>query len=189
MEINWLVLATIAAPIVALFIGAALDRFIERKPKVFYYLGHMSNFRLRDQKKTNVYTHSIVIMNSGKKTAKGVRIGHNVLPQDFNISPSKEYEVVPLPDNGKEIKFATIVPGEVVAISYLYFSPLQWNQINTDIKHDDGFGKEIQVLPTKQFPKWQLMIFGAFLMLGIISFIYLLYEFLSRFIKVVFLAG
>ena len=34
IDINWNVVATIAAPIVTLFLGAALNRWLESKPSV-----------------------------------------------------------------------------------------------------------------------------------------------------------
>lgn len=189
MEINWLLLVTIAAPIVALFIGAVLDRLIERKPSVSYYIGYVSAFRLKSGIRRDIYTHSIVVVNNGKKKAKGVRIGHSILPQDFNIYPRKEYKVKKLPDNGKDIIISSLVPGEQITISYLYFPPVTWDQVNTSVMYDDGFGKKISVLQTRQLPKWQGRIGVIFLLLGVIAFIYLLYEFFSRFIKVVFLTG
>ena len=37
MVIDWMVVSTIAAPVIALFVGAALDRYLERKPKLIPY--------------------------------------------------------------------------------------------------------------------------------------------------------
>jgi len=188
MEINWLVVATITAPILALFLGVALDRFLKRKPKVQYYLGNVSAFQLRTGSRSQIYTHSIVVMNIGRKTAKEVQIGHNYLPPDFNIYPLKEYEIVEI-DGGKNIRIPTLIPKETITISYLYFPPCTWHQVNTSVKHEDGIAKKMSVFPAQIYPKWQLGIFGMFLLVGIISPIYLLYEFIYRFIKVVFLSG
>lgn len=47
MDIDWQIVATIASPIIALFIGALLDRAIEERPRVVAYLGHVSGIRLR----------------------------------------------------------------------------------------------------------------------------------------------
>jgi len=189
MNINWSVFATITAPILALFIGAALNRMIERKPKLIYYLGQVSAFRLSTPQQFDLFTHSIVIVNNGKRSANGVRIGHNILPDNFNIYPSVSYEIETLSSGGKDIKIPALVPGEQITISYLYFPPLTWDKINSSIKHDDGFAKRLYVLPTPQFPKWMIRILKFFVWLGIIAFIYIAFELISRFIKVVFLAG
>jgi hypothetical protein len=187
MEVNWLIVATIAAPIIALFVGAALDRFIERKPKVSYYLGHASAFNVGSS--NQLHTHSIVIMNYGRKTATGVKVIHDIIPENFNVYPKREYEKKTLSEGGAEIVFPKLVPSEQVTISYLYYPPVTWNQFNTVVKHDDGLGKAFPVLPTRQFPKWQLRVGKFLLLLGIIASIYLLYEILSRFIKLLFLSG
>ena len=189
MDINWPVFATIAAPILALFIGAALNRIVERKPRIIYYLGQVSTFRLSTPQQFVLFTHSIVVVNNGKKSAKGVRIGHNVLPDNFNIYPSVNYEIETLPSGEKDIKIPTMVPGEQITISYLYFPPLTLDRINSSIKHDDGFAKRLYVLPTPQFPKWMIRILQFFVWLGVIAFIYIAFEFVSRFVKVVFLTG
>jgi len=187
MSVNWLVVATIAAPIIALFVGAALDRFIERKPKVSYYIGYISAFNVGTPKQ--LHTHSMVITNYGGKTATGVRAIHDIVPENFNVYPKIEYEKKPLSAGGAEIVFPKLVPKESITISYLYYPPVIWNQFNTVVKHDDGLGKSISVLPARQFPKWLIRIMSFFLLLGIIAFIYLAYEVFSQFIKVVFLSG
>ena len=47
MEIAWNVVAITAAPLIALFVGAVLNRAIESRPRLVTYLGHVSALRAR----------------------------------------------------------------------------------------------------------------------------------------------
>ena len=180
MEVNWTILGYIAVSVTILFIGAVLDRFFERKPKISYYLGHSSSFQLEAPQRSQVNTHSVVVVNNGKKTAKQVRIVHDIVPGNYNVYPQRQHELSNLPDGGAEIILPTLVPSDPVTISYLYFPPITWHQFNTIVRHDDGLGKAIPVIPTRQFPKWKLRILSFFTLLGLIAFIYFVYELISR---------
>lgn len=175
MEVQWPVVATIAAPIIALFIGAALNRFLERKPRLIAYFAHASAFRVAGATPAQIHTHSIVIRNIGKRPAVDTHISHYVLPKDFTIFPDIEYEVRNLPGGGADIVFSTLVPGQQLTISYLYFPPLLYNQIHSGIRHKDGFATEVTVLPTPQYPPWILRVLRALILLGLIAGAYMVY--------------
>lgn len=85
--ISWDLLSRFAAPLVALFVGAALNRIIERRPRLLSYLAHSSAVTVRppEGEPTTVHTHSVVVWNGGKQPAKNVRLGHHVLP-DFSVT-------------------------------------------------------------------------------------------------------
>jgi hypothetical protein len=59
------------------------------------------------------------------------------------------------------------VPKEQVSITYLYFPPLLWNQVNSYTKSDEVLASVINVIPTPQPPRfvvvlvWLLMFVGA----------------------------
>jgi len=40
--------------------------------------------------------------------------------------------------SGFVVHSALLVPDRVVTLNYLYFAPIQWQQINTHIQDDDG---------------------------------------------------
>ena len=65
MVIQWSIVATIAAPIIALFVGAALNRAVERRPRLVTYLGHVSAHRVEGEGGApfDVFTHSVVLKN------------------------------------------------------------------------------------------------------------------------------
>ncbi len=184
MAINWTVVATIAAPIIALFVGVILSRAIEDRTRLVTYLGHVSAFSLRDSQGNfmrdaqgnvmQVYTHAVIVRNTGRKPATNVRLGHNILP-NFQMYPLVRYEVSDLPDGGKEIVIPTLVPKEQISISYLYNPPTTWNQVNTHIKSDEGFAKVIPVLLAQQFPKWSIRVIYSLLLIGSVALIYMLY--------------
>lgn len=170
--IDWSVVATIAAPIIALFVGAALDRYLERRARVVSYLGHASGIRLtRPDGPVVVNSHSVVVRNAGRSAAKNVRLGHAVLP-DFQIFPDIEYTVRDLPGGQKEILIPTLVPKKEITVTYLYFPPLTWNQINTHLESDEGPIRVLRVLPTVQLPKWALIILWGLIVYGAVALLY-----------------
>src|SRR5688572_1854206 len=153
MTIDWMVVATIGAPVIALFVGIALDRLLERKPKLIAYFLHASVFRIPGPNPLQIHAHGIVIKNVGSRPATEIRVQHNTLP-NFYVFPNVQYNVQSLPGGGDEIIFPTLVPGEQISISYLYFPPMVFTQIHAGIRHSHGFAKEVTVLPTPQLAPW-----------------------------------
>jgi hypothetical protein len=178
MTTDWNIVATIASPIIALFIGAFLNHLVENRPKLISYLGHVSGIRITREPLIHVNTHSLVLRNAGRKTANNVRLGHATLP-DFQIFPDIEYEVKELPGGQKEIVIPKLVPKKQVTITYLYFPPLTWNQINSHLESDEGPVKVLNVLPTVQLPKWLITILWILIGYGVIGVAYTGYELLK----------
>ncbi len=184
MNIDWNIVAAIAAPLIALFVGAVLNRAIESRPRLVTYLGHVSAHRLKrdDDSWNDVYTHSVVLRNSGRRPATNVRLAHTYLP-NFNVYPDVEQHVEDLPGGGKEIVIPTLVPNEQVTISYLYFPPITWNQINGQIKSDEGLARVLQVLPTQQYPKWFNRLAAGLMLIGLITVIYVVFIIVGRLLQ------
>src|SRR5712692_7573779 len=184
VAINWGVVATIAAPIIALFVGVWVNRRFESRPVLISYFGHVSAFRVIPPNGAPVFvnTHSVVLRNAGRRSATNVRVRHNVLP-DFNIWPALQQHVEDLPGGGREIIIPTLVPGEEVTISYLYFAPVTFAQINAGIRSDQGFAHPIPVLLQRQYPKWFNFIAAALMLLGLISGVYVAFYVVVRLIR------
>jgi hypothetical protein len=176
MTPDWMLVATIAVPFITLVLGAALDRALERRPKLVAYFAHASVFNLRHDPEhpQTIHTHSIVIRNVGRRPATSIRVCHVYLPVNINVYPDSAYEVHPLPGGGSEMVFQSLVPGEQITISYLYFPPLLFNQIHCGIKHADGFARELTVLPTPQLAPWRAWVYLSLMILGGIALLYLL---------------
>lgn len=121
---------------------------------------------------TYIGTHAVVVRNSGKLTAKNVRLGHQFLP-NYTIYPNTKYEITDLPGGGKEIYFPVLVPNEQITISYLYFAPINYSNINTYVKSDEGLAKVIKVIPTPSISTWIKVILYILLFIGFTTTIYL----------------
>ena len=119
VPIDWHVVQSIASSILLLFVGAVVNRWFERKPKLVSFVGHVGVFsaKLADGTTGLVHTHVVTLKNAGRKTANNVRLLHHSLPK-FSISPSLSHSVNPLPDGSEEIVIPALVAGEVVTISY-----------------------------------------------------------------------
>ena len=176
MAIEWNAIATIAAPVIALFVGVWVNRRFESRPVLISYYGHISSIRTTppDSAPVQVHTHAVVLRNVGRQPATNVRLHHHTLP-DFSICPSVNYRTENLPDGTRDIVIPTLIPGEEVTVSYLYFPPLTATNINAGIKSDQGFARQIPVLLQRQYPGWFNRILQAFLVVGVVTVLYLVY--------------
>jgi hypothetical protein len=173
----------IAVPLVAAVLGKYAERWLTRRPKLISYLGHASAFTLRGTEAViNVHTHAIIVRNAGRTATHNVRIGHYVLPDNFQLSPAIPHTVEKKEGNIAEIIIPILVPGEQITISYLYFPPLLYNQIHAYTKSDEGYAKILNVIPTPQYPKWMSRCIWALVFMGAVSLIYLLVELIRKFI-------
>jgi hypothetical protein len=171
MDINIDVVGKLLAPFLTAIVGLIVKRYFEARPNLITYLVHASAIPLDDEKQTNVNTHSIVVRNSGKKTANNVRIGHNFLPA-FQIYPQLSHKVISGTNNSAEIVIPTLVPGEQINISYLYFPPQVWSQVHSYCKSDEMTAKYINVIPAAQLNKLQLAIIWCLLFIGASTLVY-----------------
>jgi hypothetical protein len=169
---DYAILAKIISPLITAIAGALIKKYAEAKPKLLNYLIHASAIPLNDQAGTTVNTHSVVVRNSGKKTAHNVRMGHNYLPQGFQVFPRVQYEVVKSDNGAAEIIIPNLVPNEQVTISYLYFPPTAWTSINSYCKCDEAMAEYINVVPTKQLNKAQYYALSALVFLGAAGLVY-----------------
>jgi len=182
MHLNWPIIISIAIPLITLFLGAILNRLIERRAKITTYLGHASIFEVHPPNGPPffVHTHGIVVTNVGGKAANNVRISHHQLPH-FYIWPTVPHLVEDLPQGGKDIVIPILVPGQQLTISYLYYPPVTWNLVNSGTRSDEGLAKVLNVLPVRQFSKPVNFFLFYLMLMGTISTLYLL---ILLFIKV-----
>ena len=175
MNVDWMIVATIAAPLLTLVAGAALNHFVEARPRIVTYLAHASVFRAhRPEGPVQINTHAVVLRNTGRRAATNVRLGHNLLP-DFQVYPDVQYRVEDLPSGGRELVFPLVVPQKQITISYLYFPPVTWHQINTHFESDEGPARVITVLPQPQYPRWLINCLRVLVYIGSVTTLYLLF--------------
>jgi hypothetical protein len=151
MKIDWNLFALFAGPFLAALVGAAISRWWEKRPRLVSYLAHSSAVLVEPPEgpQFQVNTHSIVVRNAGKKAALNVRLTHFVLP-NYSVYPLVNYDVRDLPSGGREIVFPVLIPGEEVTVTYLYYPPVFWNNVNSQTRSDEGFAKILSILPAPQ---------------------------------------
>jgi hypothetical protein len=182
--IDWHLVAQVMIPILSLILGAAIDRVMERRPKLVAYYGHASAFQIAPtggNPALDVHTHAVIIRNGGRLAAHNVRVRHSYLPPNFRIYPPRVFARNPLPGGGEEIIFTELVPSEEVVVSYLYFPPLTWQQISTNISSDEGFATVLNVIPTPQVTKQWRTYTTTMQFIGVVTTLYLIVE-LIRFL-------
>lgn len=168
-------LAKLVAPAITAIIGIIVKKYFESRPKLITYLVHASAIPLHDEKNTNVNTHSIVVRNAGGRTAHNVRIGHNYLPKSFQLYPQLTHEVTPGDNEAAEILIPTLVPGEQVNISYLYFPPDTWHKVHSYCKSDEVNSKYINVVPSPQLGLPQKTLIWFLIFIGASTMVYWLF--------------
>jgi hypothetical protein len=177
MHTDWMLVATIASPILAVIITLTLERLIEQRPNLIAYFTHASAFTLPPtapgQNIVTVHTHGIVIRNVGKRPAIEVRVRHLVLPTARVIFPDMQHRIENLPGGGAEIVFPILVPDEQVWISYLYSPPIFFNQMHAGIRHNEGFATEVTTIPSPHYPPWVQKMVWFLLILGTMALIYI----------------
>lgn len=181
--IDWQVFATIAAPIIALFVGAWVTRLFEYRPILLTHWGHVSSFDLSQENGTIVNTHSVVIRNVGRRAATNVRLSHSNLPS-FSIFPPVRYKLEDVPNSGRDIVIPTIVPKQELIISYLYFPPITYTHVNAGVLCDEGFATHIPVLLQRQFPNWFNYTVLILFFVGISTLGYALFELGSLIVQI-----
>ncbi len=176
--VDWQILTNIAAPMLALVFGVWINRRFENRPVLLSHWGHVSSFNYQQGDGTTgvVNTHSVVIRNAGRRAATNVRLSHNVLPANFNIWPAAEYQVKDVPNSGADIVIPKLVPGQHLTISYLYFPPVTYADVNANVRSDEGFATPIPVLLQREHSKWCKVVVGTLMILGTVSLIYGLFE-------------
>jgi hypothetical protein len=174
MPIDWDLAIKVAGPLLGAVAGAVAKHLSEAKPDVVAFLQHASGIHLPNaQPPGAIGTHTVVLANNGRKPATNVRLGHNTLPA-FAIYPGIQYTVSTLPGGQQEIQIPSLVPKKQLTITYMYPAPLQWQQVNTHLEHDEGPVRVLNVLPTVQRPAWVRRTLWSLAGLGGVTALYLL---------------
>lgn len=185
MAINWTIVTGIAVPIICVLLGAVANDLMRRGPRLIVYFGHASAFTVNDLKDAQgnplppatIHTHTLIIRNVGRATAHNVRVGHFILPDNFNVWRGVQHRVEAIPGGAaKDIVINTMVPREELQISYLYGPPLTFNQIHSGVKSDEGLATGWNVTLERVWPRWLLNLLRALLVVGVVATVYVIVE-------------
>lgn len=162
--------------VVIAFLGGTVARYFERKPHLVVYYDHVASFRATPPGGTaiDVFSHGIILRNSGNYPATNVRIHHNVLP-DFKIFPPIIHQVEKLPDGSVDIVIPSLVPKEQITVSYLYFPPLIYDRVNAGIKCDQGFAQQKEVVLQPRVRPWLRVLVMFLMLMGFVCSLYLIF--------------
>jgi len=173
-EIDWDLVFRFTPFVTAVF-AFLLGKYFSDRPKLITYYGHSATHHIEGNTDNpegfRAGAHSIVVRNAGRKPATNVRVSHRILPPDFFVWPDIPRTVEKMPGGGEDIVFPSIVSGQDVTISYLYFRDV--GQIHTGIRSDEGIAKEQQVLLTPQLPRWAQILFLSLAAIGMVTALYL----------------
>ncbi len=185
--LDWQLFMDIAIPTFILFIGVWIDRRFERRPVLLTHWGHVSSFTYQQRNGNTgvVNTHSVVIRNVGRQVATNVRLSHTILP-DFNIWPRIHYCLEEVPNSGQDIVIPTVVPKQELTISYLYFPPHTYADINAGVRCDEGFATGIPVLLQRRYPSWFNFIARVLMIVGVLTLAYGLFEIGSWIVEAIY---
>lgn len=175
VTIDWLIVATIAGPVIGAFVGGWVVEMFAKRPRLITFYGHVSAFSIKTQAGPfAIYTHDVVVANQGRRTANNVRLGHQVLPENYALNPVVEFDARAIAGGlGAEIVIPKMVPGEAVTVTYVYFPPLTYDKVNTYVKSDEGAAKRIEVITQKRFSKWVTIPMLVLTLIGVITVLYL----------------
>jgi hypothetical protein len=184
VALDYSLVRQIAVGLFLLVAGGLITRFFERRARLVVFFGHVGQFRLQLQPPGTIHTHAVIIRNVGRVAAKNVHVPHRGLLNANNIHVSIEpplaHTLQTLPNNTEEILFPTLPAKFQVTVSYLYFPPIVFSQINAPIYSDEGLAREIKVLQQQQWPKWVLALLWLLIVIGFGTVCYALIEVIRR---------
>jgi hypothetical protein len=153
-----------------------------RRVKLLTWYVYSSEVILNNQGQTTpVRSHTLAVYNNGRQTATNVRLGHHFLPAGqfsvtgFNPQPYvvSNYTINP-PQGGAnaEIIIPDLHPREQFNITYLYFAPLFWNNINSYVRSDQGVGRFVVVTPIARRSPWVIRSLEFLVLVGLGTVLY-----------------
>ena len=166
-----------------LVVGVFLKQWLERKPRLTYWLHSTTGITIEDPndpaKNLHPNTHTVVLQNAGRKSATIVRLGHtNVGPVWYQIVPNVHYEQRDLAGGAYEIVIDNLTPGRLINTSYFYFGPTIYVDINTHFESDEGQAKFISVVTQRTIPSWVIWFRARLIIVGLATVTFLLWEFI-----------
>src|SRR6266446_3116652 len=132
VKIDWVAVATLAAPVVAFFVGVWWNRWRESRAVLNTFFGHVAAFTVTPPGgvPTGVHTHAVVIRNTSHRLVMNVRLHHHGSAPDVSIWPDINHHRQMLPGGNEDIVIPALPPDGQILVSYLYFPPRTFAQVN-----------------------------------------------------------
>lgn len=166
----------IVVGVITIIIGLIIQKILERRSRLIYYITNVSAFAVPDTNPPlNLFFHSLVIRNQGKKEAEEVEICHNFPITLYKIYPNKNVSFKESASADRPILLIdSLAPGETITLTYLQYAPLNLHFLYQYIKSKEGLAKQITMALQRIFPKQVNYVIVAFLIWGIFCFLYFL---------------
>lgn len=172
------ILDGIIVGVITLAIGVIIGKILERRSRLVYYLTDIAMFKITElDPSLELYFHSLVIRNNGKKEAQDIEICHGFHAKYYNIYPNKTitWKKSESPDNPIML-IDNLAPKEMVTITYLERYPHSLDLLYQYIKSKEGLARKISVAPLRILPKPINYIIMGFLIWGLFCLVYFLYK-------------
>lgn len=143
----------IATAVVSLAVGYLLT-YLEPRPKLAYWLAHVSAFTLPATATTpaaRLSVHGITVQNIGRRRAEGIEIAHNSAPDIFRIWPDL-VQTTTMHPNAHVIQIPDLGPGEWFTVNILTIGDRQVPSL-LYIRSRDGQAQQVPVLIQRATPR------------------------------------
>lgn len=171
---DYMSVVTVVAPIVAAVGGYFGKRALDLKPRVVAFMASANSVVMGKgtDTETTIHSHVLIIRNDGGLAARDVRITHDIFPPGLSVYPGIEYRAFENPQGQTELQFPLLAPGQQVSVSYMYFPPLIWPQINCDVYSENGRAERVTLLPKPKPARWIVSLRYVLMFTGAWALIY-----------------
>lgn len=147
------------------------EKVFADRPKLVFTIEDSRGFNWQmpaGQPNIQLWQHSIHLCNWGKTPANNIVISHTEIPMQINISPHALRKMNT--DRGANtITITSIAPRELITISYMDFRAYNSRATHTGVICNEGIGREIPLLVTRQPNKWVIRALLLFASIGIVA--------------------
>lgn len=174
IQIDWHQLFDVLRLVVPAGVGALLAFFFQRRPRLQVFYGHVALFRADVQPAPlQLHTHAVIIKNAGNAAAHNLRVLHAIPMPNIDVHPPTNFVRNALPGGAEEIVFEVLTPKMELKLSYLYYPPILWRDINLGVRSDEAIARFVPMRLSRQFSQPVNLAIVAVFLVGIVSILYL----------------
>jgi hypothetical protein len=186
---NWIInhASEIAVAIIVVVATKTIDYFFAKRPKVVAFFTHGAQFAFTQQNAQNpvqgyVNTMALALQNTGRAPAEEIKIVHRRQPTNYQVYPPTNSSMGQLPNGEWELRIPTILPKQVVFVSYLDGLPLDASFI-TYMATNDRTIRSIQIQFTHLWPAWFRYAIITVFMVGVLVVFRYVYFWLTEAVR------